>query len=388
MSIYHLRCTISLGYKPGLMKCTRYSLAALAIFFACQFSTGQNLVPNPSFEEFYRVPFSFSDSPEKFNLPGWNSASKGTPDYFHSSSAGDASVPLNWAGISSAHSGNGYAGIFAGGHPGKSGGKVYREYIQCKLLSALQRDSLYQLEFYFKLSSYSHYTIDRIGMLLLDSGLHLKHNQVLKVNPTLSIIRSSMNAGDWERAKMIYKAHGGESHLIIGNFFDDQETEKLKLNVNSAESHMLTGIAYFYIDDVSVTPVEKKEEDKAATSLPESGEIKANSAYVLTNIQFEFDSYKLLPSSFNELAKMVRAMQRNPSWKLEINGHADDQGSDEYNLQLSVNRAKQVADFLITQGINPFRITIKGFGNKIPLKEGKDEVTRAINRRVEVEFAD
>ena len=370
------------------MKGTSYSIAGMIFIISCHFSIGQNLVPNPSFEEYYRVPFSFSDTPEKFRLPGWNSASKGTPDYFHSLSAGDASVPLNWAGISSAHSGNGYAGIFAGGKPGRDNGKVYREYIQCRLVDSLQRDSLYELGFYFKLSSYSHYTIDRIGMLLLDSGLDLKHNQVFKVNPTLSIIRSSMNAGDWERAKMVYKAHGGESYLIIGNFFDDRETEKLKLEIHSVESNMLTGIAYFYIDDVSVTPVLKEEVVDAIESLPENAEIKANNAYVLSNIQFEFDSYKLLPSSFPELSRMVKVMQKHPTWKLGINGHADDQGSDEYNLQLSVNRAKEVADFLVSMGINPFRINIKGFGNKIPLKQGKDEGTRAMNRRVEIEFAD
>jgi outer membrane protein OmpA-like peptidoglycan-associated protein len=370
------------------MKWTSYSIAGIVSILSCHCAIGQNLVPNPSFEDFYKAPFSFSDTPEKFRLPGWNSASKGTPDYFHSASAGDASVPLNWAGVSAAHSGKGYAGLFAGGKPGKDNGKVYREYIQCKLLDSLQRDSLYELGFYFKLSSYSHYTIDRIGMLLLDSGLNLKHNQVLKVNPTLSIIRSSMNAGDWEHAKMVYKAHGGESYLIIGNFFDDHETEKLKLEIHSVESNMLTGIAYFYIDDVSVTPVLKEDLVEAIESLPENAEIKANNAYVLSNIQFEFDSYKLLPSSFPELARMVKVMQKNPKWKLGINGHADDQGSDEYNLQLSVNRAKEVADFLVSMGINPFRINIKGFGNKIPLKQGKDENTRAMNRRVEIEFAD
>ena len=69
-------------------------------------------------------------------------------------------------------------------------------------------------------------------------------------------------------------------------------------------------------------------------------------------------------------------------------GHADDQGSDEYNLQLSINRAKEVADYLIGKGINPSKIVVKGFGNKIPVKTGKDEYSRAVNRRVQVEFID
>jgi outer membrane protein OmpA-like peptidoglycan-associated protein len=369
------------------MNCRSY-IAALISLVSAHALIGQNLVPNPSFEEYYQVPFSFNDAAEKFKLPGWNSASRGTPDYFHAASSGDASVPLNWAGVSEAHSGMGYAGIFVGGKPGKDNGKVYREYIECKLLEPLQQDSLYVLEFYFKLSSYSHYTIDRVGMLLLDSAVKLKHNQAMNASPTLSIIRSSMQTGDWESARMVYKAHGGESYVIIGNFYDDYQTEKLKLEVKSGEGNMLRGIAYFYIDDVTVKPLEKQPKVEAKVVLPESGEIRANNAYLLSKIQFEFDSYVLLPSSFPELSKMVRVMQKNPSWKLEINGHADDQGTDEYNLQLSVNRAKGVADFLVSQGINPFRITIKGYGNKIPLRQGKDEVTRAINRRVEIEFMD
>lgn len=350
-----------------------------------QAAIGQNLVPNPSFEKFYRLPFTFSDTPEKFRLPGWNSASTGTPDHFHANSSGDASVPLNWAGVSEAHTGQAYAGIFVGG-AARENGRSYREYIQCKLLDSLQRDSLYQLEFYFKLSSYSHYNVNRIGLLLLDSSLHFKNSQVLRRSPTLSIIRSSVETGNWESGRMVYKAHGGESFLIIGNFFDDQTTENEVLEFRTGKSHTLSGTAYFYIDDVSVKLAEKQID--SVQSLPQAPEVRANKAYVLSNIRFEFDSYLLLNSSFPELDNVVKALVKMPAWKLEIGGHADDQGSDEYNLQLSIKRAKEVADYLVNKGINPNKIVVKGFGNKIPVKTGKDEYSRAVNRRVEVEFID
>ncbi len=350
-----------------------------------QIAIGQNLVPNPSFERFYRIPFSFSDTPEKFKMPGWNSASMGTPDHFHSASTGDASVPLNWAGVSEAHSGQAYAGIFVGG-AAKENGKVYREYIQCQLLDSLQRDSLYQLEFYFKLSSYSHYNVNRIGLLLLDSSLHYKNNHVVRLNPTLSIIRSSLETGNWESARMLYKAHGGEMYLVIGNFFDDQTTGNERLEFRTGKSHTLSGTAYFYIDDVSVKLAEKEVD--SVQSLPQARDVKANKAYVLSKIQFEFDSYLLVATSFPELDNLMKAMEKQPAWKLEIGGHADDQGTDEYNLQLSINRAKSVADYLISKGVNPSKIVAKGFGNKIPVKPGKDESSRAANRRVEVEFID
>ncbi len=362
-----------------------FKIIGFAIVLSAQVCVGQNLVPNPSFERFYRLPFSFSDTPEKFRLPGWNSASTGTPDHFHAASTGDASVPLNWAGVSEAHSGQAYAGIFVGGE-GKENGKVYREYIECQLLDSLHRDSLYQLEFYFKLSSYSHYKVNRIGLLLLDSSLHFKNNQVVRLSPTLSIIRSSLEGGNWESARMIYKAHGGESYLVIGNFFDDQTTENEKLDFRTGKSHTLSGTAYFYIDDVSVKVAEKKVD--SIQSLPQARDVKANRAYVLSNIQFEFDSYLLLASSYPELDNVVKAMEKEPAWRLEIGGHADDQGSDEYNVQLSINRAKGVADYLISKGVSANKIVVKGFGNKIRVKMGKDEYSRAANRRVEVEFID
>lgn len=362
-----------------------HKIFVFVIIISAQAANGQNLVPNPSFEKYYRVPFSFSDTPEKFRLPGWNSASTGTPDHFHAASAGDASVPLNWAGVSEAHSGQAYAGIFVGG-AARENGRAYREYIQCQLLDSLQKDSVYQLEFFFKLSSYSHYNVNRIGLLLLDSGVHFKNSQVLRLNPTLSIIRSSLEGGNWESARMLYKAHGGESFLVIGNFFDDQTTENQKLEFRTGKSHTLSGTAYFYIDDVSVKLAEKQVD--SIQSLPKALDVMANKAYVLSNIRFEFDSFLLMATSFPELDNVVKALEKKPAWKLEIGGHADDQGSDEYNLQLSINRAKEVADYLIGKGIDPNKIVVKGFGNKIPVKMGKDEYSRAANRRVEVEFID
>ena len=358
-------------------------LIGFAWILTIQPAGAQNLVPNPSFESFYHVPFSFNDTPEKFRLPGWHSASTGTPDHFHASSRGDAGVPENWAGISEAHSGKGYAGVFVGGAM-KGGGRVYREYIQCQLIDSLMRDSLYQIEFFFKLSSYSHYKVNRIGLLLLDSALHLKNSQVMRVNPTLSIIRASLETGNWESARMVYKAHGGESFLVIGNFFDDQVTEHARLDFRTDQGHVLKGSAYFYIDDVCVKPAEKVVDTLQA--LPDSNDIMANRSYILSNIRFEFDSYQLLPASFPELDMVAMAMQKRPGWKLEIGGHADDQGTDEYNLQLSMNRAREVADYLISKGVVANKIVVKGFGNKIPLKEGKDEYARSLNRRVEVEF--
>jgi outer membrane protein OmpA-like peptidoglycan-associated protein len=116
--------------------------------------------------------------------------------------------------------------------------------------------------------------------------------------------------------------------------------------------------------------------------------VKVNEVYVLKNIQFKFDSYQLLPTSFVELDKLIVLLKTNPSWKIELTGHTDDQGSEDYNLTLSRQRAKSVGDYLLQNGIDRSRVRTQGFGMQRPMQSGRDEQARAVNRRVEAKFLD
>jgi outer membrane protein OmpA-like peptidoglycan-associated protein len=109
---------------------------------------------------------------------------------------------------------------------------------------------------------------------------------------------------------------------------------------------------------------------------------------VLKNIQFKFDSYQLLPSSFQELDRLISILTKNPTWKVELTGHTDDQGTAEYNLALSKQRAKSVGDYLLQNGIETYRVSTQGFGMQKPMQSGRDELARAANRRVEARFLD
>jgi OOP family OmpA-OmpF porin len=351
----------------------------IAFLVTGQALLAQNLVPNPGFEAFYKCPFSYNGSSKDFYLPGWNSASNGTPDHFHSCSQADSSVPRNWAGESDPHSGNGYVGIYVWGKNGKS----YREYIQCKLIEPLIAGKRYQIGFYFKLSSYSKYKADRIGMLLLDSALSLRRDKVFPVQPTLSVIRSPLDKTEWDQARMIYQAHGGETYLVIGNFFDDRSTENIRLEHRRVGNAMLSGIAYFYIDDVSVVPEEFVKPDSLPKPVSPPTEL-----YAMKNIQFEFDSYQLVPFYFPELDQLVGILKNKPHWNVELVGHTDDVGSEEYNVDLSRNRATGVGAYLRAKGIESGRITTTGLGKARPLVNSTDEDSRKINRRVEVQFVE
>ncbi len=360
--------------------------AALSLALAPVWAqTPGNLVPNPGFEEFTRCPGDFSESVAEFNVPGWQSASTGTPDHFHSCSAGEANVPYNWAGVADAYEGHGYAGIYvwmANGYP-------YREYLQCRLSRPLVKDSTYQISFRFKLSSYSKFAVDRIGLLLSDTAISMKSDRVLDKRPTLSVIRDSAltrTTGLWEKAEMTYQATGGEAFLVIGNFFSNANTRYYEIIFRPIVQPMLAESAYYYIDHVEVIPnyiVRDTLDLLPRFSLPDTD---LDVTYVLDDIRFEYDSYKLIYSSFDQLDRVVEFLFKNPDIKVQLFGHTDDRGGDRYNQELSVNRAKSVSAYLAYAGINPRRIEVFGFGKKRPLVDEQTEHARSINRRVEVRF--
>jgi outer membrane protein OmpA-like peptidoglycan-associated protein len=74
-------------------------------------------------------------------------------------------------------------------------------------------------------------------------------------------------------------------------------------------------------------------------------------------------------------------MQNNGDLSIEIEGHTDNVGSQEHNLTLSENRAKEVYSFLVDKGIAATRMTYKGFGDSKPIASNDSETGRAENRR-------
>lgn len=111
--------------------------------------------------------------------------------------------------------------------------------------------------------------------------------------------------------------------------------------------------------------------------------IRVGKKTVLNNVFFETNSYELNQKSAVELNRLVQFLKSNPQLKIEIMGHTDNSGNEKFNLSLSENRAKSVADYLIQQGIDAKRITYKGYGEKFPVADNNTAEGRALNRRTE-----
>lgn len=107
------------------------------------------------------------------------------------------------------------------------------------------------------------------------------------------------------------------------------------------------------------------------------------------NIKFEFNQYRLNESEKSQLAEFADALKRNPDLSIELAGHADFIGSDEYNQKLSERRAQSVAAILINEFEVPSRqLIIVGYSESEPLVVGQSAEARAENRRVQAQLVD
>ena len=104
----------------------------------------------------------------------------------------------------------------------------------------------------------------------------------------------------------------------------------------------------------------------------------------LNNLFFDVNEYKLKEASFPELNSVVETLKKQPEMKMEIGGYTDIVGKPEYKQQLSERRAKAIMEYLVKDGgIDPNRLTAKGYGETNPIASNDNTNGCAQNRRVE-----
>jgi outer membrane protein OmpA-like peptidoglycan-associated protein len=103
----------------------------------------------------------------------------------------------------------------------------------------------------------------------------------------------------------------------------------------------------------------------------------------INNIFFDFNKSELKSESYLELDRLYNFLKDNPEIKVEISGHTDNVGTDEYNMNLSQARANTVKEYLVGKGIDSERIISKGYGKSKPVSTNDTDEGRQLNRRVE-----
>ena len=102
------------------------------------------------------------------------------------------------------------------------------------------------------------------------------------------------------------------------------------------------------------------------------------------SIEFENGKAELLPEMFDDLNKVINFLLDNPTFKLNISGHTDSDGSEELNQKLSQDRAEAIMSYIVNIGsVSSDRITAQGFGSSKPIVDEKTAEDKTLNRRVE-----
>lgn len=230
------------------MKTLLVILTKAGIFYSC-FCYSQNLVLNGSFENYDTCPNTYS---QIYRAVPWFQpflyTSFTTADFFNvcANNSSPANVPNNWVGYQYARTGNGYGGIVIFREIN------WREYIEDTLNDTLQGGKKYCVELYVNLAEASNWAIK-------DFGLYLSQDSVLDTTgyyiPYIPQIFNTSNnflddTANWQKISGIYIATGGEKFITIGNFKDNANTNAILIGDSSTISDTL---AYYYIDDVSVT---------------------------------------------------------------------------------------------------------------------------------------
>ena len=113
---------------------------------------------------------------------------------------------------------------------------------------------------------------------------------------------------------------------------------------------------------------------------------------ILNNLFFEYEKSIIKKESGPEIDRVFKFLTNQPTLQIEISGHTDSKGDDDYNMKLSQDRAQAVVDALIAKGIDKTRMSAQGYGETQPIannldNDGKEDPKgMALNRRVELKI--
>jgi len=103
-----------------------------------------------------------------------------------------------------------------------------------------------------------------------------------------------------------------------------------------------------------------------------------------SEVSFDYNSATIKATFYSPLGKIADVINRYPQTQIVVAGHTDSVGTEQYNLDLSLRRANAVADYLISQGVQRFRLGTEGRGELEPIASNETATGRAQNRRVEI----
>ena len=268
---------------------------AVSLLFLSFTAAAQNLIPNPGFEQYSQVPCGCMQGSLAQYVTGWENAGGGTPDFICTESKQECYASTNsmhWDsyGAEQPHGGKGMGMIMTSGHNGS-----YREYLGVTLTRPLVKGTQYYAEFYVTLGDYCGVATNNLGMLFRTGTFSSVSDYIITGSPQVNTTVVIDQTKGWYKVSGTFTAADNYTHVIIGNFFTQQET-KVKI-MPKAESYTSPhtyrdGMAAYYIDDFLL---------KSADILAVSGDTLVNVGTTATLLARGGDKYSWADAARPEL---------------------------------------------------------------------------------------
>lgn len=216
-----------------------------------------------------------------------------------------------------------------------------------------------------------HATINRFKWRMLKKPNYVKFNDSSKLKV----------AGEWVHWAAVYNAKGKEGHLILGFFEDTIPLTRIRPEFTRyvpTSYYAFDNLELFEVEDTSECTCERPKQYYEADAIEFENEFIVENRWI-NSIQFDLNSSKLTESSKLELKKFSQYLQQMYKVSIKVVGHTDTTGTDSANQLLSLSRARSVKRFLVRNGIDKERISVKGYGSSHPVSSDPKE-----NRRVEI----
>lgn len=186
------------------------------------------------------------------------------------------------------------------------------------------------------------------------------------------------NANNTQKGAVIGTAAGAVLGAVLGN--------NLGKGGNGEMGAVLGGIVGGVAGGVIGNKMDKQAKD-IKEALPGAEVERVGEGIKITlgenTVNFDFNSSNLTSTAKANLDKLANVLVKNSDTNINIYGHTDSKGSDEYNQNLSERRANAVKAYLVSKGIASSRLFAMGVGEKQPVATNETEAGRAQNRRVE-----
>lgn len=245
-------------------------------------------------------------------------------------------------------------------------------------------------DLFFNVPSTSEFAYYSRGVTEDNSDIFRVKLPIYKNPEPVVIVRGKLVDGKTGKpigAKIIYErlSDGKE----VGVAYSNSETGEYEIHLPGGQKYGVRAEAPGHISEsqnLDLTGVTKDGaiETRDMRLAPiEVTTIAPDVSITLNNIFFDFDKSVLKSESFPELNRLVQLMNENPAMTVEIAGHTDSVGPEEYNMRLSESRAKSVSRYLSEKGIVKDRITTVFFGESKPKESNATKEGRQKNRRVE-----